>query len=1161
MQSGSPGDRLFVGRERELEELRAGLRDAVGGRGGVFLIAGEGGIGKTRLVAELQGEAERVGARVCWARCWEGGGAPAFWPWTVLVRTVAEGVDDGRLAILVEGDGAQLVTLAPGLRQRLPALPPLPAPPAHDSEHTRFPLFDAVAGFLRRAAAATPLMLVLDDLHAADHASLLLLAFLVRHLQGARLLVVGTYRDAEAHRDAERGGLLTRIGRAGARLPLAGWDAAETAAYVRAGAAGGVPDPALVAQLQQLTEGNPFFIDEIVRLLLADGGGRLPAALVGPLPGSLRATVRERLRPLSPPCLRVLDAAAVIGREFDLAVLSGALGADSTAVVAALGAAEALGVVRRRDPILPRFTFAHALIRETLYEALPAGERAAWHRAVGTALERLHAADLTPHLDEIAHHFAHAAPDGGIDKAIAYDRRAAAHAAALLAYEDAVPHLERALRTQALCPAADATAELGLRLQLGEMQAAAWRLDAARATLRGAGALARRLGRASDAARAALGVASLGFGLPRGVVDAEIVTLLEAALCDLAADDPLWPRVAVRLAVELHFSAAGERREALSQAAVDAARRGGDAATLAYVVNARHFAVWDSAEVEERLLLADEGVRLAERIGDADLALQARTWRLLDLWEIGDVTGFDREFEPFARRAEARRQPKFLAFVLSLRGLRALWAGRFEAAVAHAAEAVALGERVGDRAAFASVGMQVFVARRAQGRIAEVEPIVRAMTEQPSSVPATRVLLAIACADLGRADDARREYEVLAGDDFVALQQRNGLHPLVAYLTELAVFLGDTRRAAVLYRAGLPFAGRNLGFGPTVVFGPVSHALGSLAALLGEWAAAERHFTHAIEEATRAQGPAWLAAVHLDYALGLQARGELARARAHATAARDGSAPIGLRRIEALATALLAASPTRASPAALAWAAEGGGGGGTDAGRDNPPGRLLQFPVRAGARSLINAPRAGGAQAGQFRCEGEYWSIGIGADVVRLRGTSGVRYLAELLRRPGAELHALALAAAEQAPPEPPGQRYARAAVAQAGFAGEEASEAHVLLDAQARAAYRRQVEDLREQLEEARAFNDPARVAGLERELEFLARELARAVGLHGTPRPGSTRAERARLNVTRAIRSAIKRMTAANRHLGLYFETTVKTGAYCSYTSDPRLPVTWTF
>lgn len=161
---------------------------------------------------------------------------------------------------------------------------------------------------------------------------------------------------------------------------------------------------------------------------------------------------------------------------------------------------------------------------------------------------------------------------------------------------------------------------------------------------------------------------------------------------------------------------------------------------------------------------------------------------------------------------------------------------------------------------------------------------------------------------------------------------------------------------------------------------------------------------------------------------------------------------------------------------------------------------------------------------------------------MRLRGTSGVRYLAELLRQPGAELHALALAAAQQAPPEPPGQHYARAAAAQAGFAGEEASEAHVLLDAQARAAYRSQVEDLREQL-------------------EFLARELARAVGLHGTPRPGSTRAERARLNVTRAIRSAIKRMTTTNRHLGLYFETTVKTGAYCSYTPDPRLPVTWQF
>ena len=166
-----------------------------------------------------------------------------------------------------------------------------------------------------------------------------------------------------------------------------------------------------------------------------------------------------------------------------------------------------------------------------------------------------------------------------------------------------------------------------------------------------------------------------------------------------------------------------------------------------------------------------------------------------------------------------------------------------------------------------------------------------------------------------------------------------------------------------------------------------------------------------------------------------------------------------------------------------------------------------------------------------------------------------------LLRQPGSEQHALLLAGAEQQPADAAARPGAEAAARQAGLATDESGEAHELLDEQARAAYKRQLADLREQHAEAESFNDRARAAALAREIEFLSRELARAVGLHGRPRPGSSRAERARLNVTRAIRSAIRRIAAANRDLGLYFDTTIRTGAFCAYHPDPRVPVTWTF
>jgi predicted ATPase len=188
-----PG-RLFVGRERELEELSSGLADARAGRGRLFLLVGEAGIGKTRLADELARRAVAGGARVLWGRCWEGGGAPAYWPWTQVLRAYVRETP-------VEVALAQMGAGAPDLAQISPILrAQLGAAASDQPDQARFGLFDSLTSFLHAAAAARPLVLVLDDLHAADEASLRLLQFVARELRGAALLVVGTYRDADLRR-------------------------------------------------------------------------------------------------------------------------------------------------------------------------------------------------------------------------------------------------------------------------------------------------------------------------------------------------------------------------------------------------------------------------------------------------------------------------------------------------------------------------------------------------------------------------------------------------------------------------------------------------------------------------------------------------------------------------------------------------------------------------------------------------------------------------------------------------------------------------------------------------------------------------------------------------------------------------------------------------
>jgi predicted ATPase len=189
--------RVFVGRQTELAALRAGLERAMTGRGGVCLVAGEPGIGKSELADRLATDAVARGAEVLWGRSWEGEGAPPYWPWAQILRTYVHERDGVGLEAIFGTATPYVAQVVPEIRDRLPDLP---VPPPLDSEQARFRLFDAITTFLKSAAAVRPLVLILDDLHWADKPSLLLLRFLAREMTDSRLLIVGTYRDVEVSR-------------------------------------------------------------------------------------------------------------------------------------------------------------------------------------------------------------------------------------------------------------------------------------------------------------------------------------------------------------------------------------------------------------------------------------------------------------------------------------------------------------------------------------------------------------------------------------------------------------------------------------------------------------------------------------------------------------------------------------------------------------------------------------------------------------------------------------------------------------------------------------------------------------------------------------------------------------------------------------------------
>jgi len=929
----------FVGRAGELAALTADLDAAVGGRGGVALVAGEPGIGKTRLVEELAARAIVRGAVVLWGRCWEGAGAPAFWPWVQVVRGYVQ-VQAEDLASLRHDLGAgaaDIAQLVPAVHDRIPDLP---APPPLEPEAARFRLFDSLAGFLRTAAARQPLLLVLDDLHWADIPSLALLRFMSRELdgvEGSGPLVVGSYRHTEVEQGHPLLAAVADLTRGQHRwLLLGGLGQREVAGFM-ALVAGAEPSAELAAEVYRQTDGNPFFVTEVVRLLASQGSwdqldpAARDARLLGSrLPEGVRAVVAERLSRLSADCRRVLEIASVVGRDFELRVLQPVSGLDAGQLLMLLEEAEAARLVGAVPGELSRWRFAHALVREVLYEGLLAARRVRLHGLVADALEPVHAAEPGPHLAELAHHLVEAAP--GSEKTAARAVRMATLAGGrslqLLAWEDAAVLFERALAALALAERpGSAQQRCELLLAIGEARMAASDVPAARTAYQQAGELARRIGSPEALAQAGLG---LGLEITSGIVDPVQVGLLEEALATLGEDDsPLRARVLAGLARALVSSPQGERRLALSEDAVRMARRLDDPATLAAVLFGRHLAIWGSERAEvagERLALATEAVGLAEQIGDRAMALRGRGLRRIDLLELGDLAGYDADLAAAEQAAEELRQLRYRWQLPFAHATRALLAGRFAQAEELIEQGLAAGRQAGDQAVGNYYTGVIATLRFMQGRLGELTEMARdAATRFPAMV-VFRAALAAMLAETGRADEARAEVGWLAAGDLTAVPRDPAWSYSLASLALACYHLGAAGIAGKLHPLLEPYADRNIVTGRVgaICLGPAAYFLGLLDLTRGVPEQALLRFQQAASLADRMQGRPMVAMSREGQAralLALDRPGDRQQAIALLDEVTVTARVLGIRglaeRAATLATAATAASRAPAWPAGL----------------------------------------------------------------------------------------------------------------------------------------------------------------------------------------------------------------------------------------------------
>ncbi|HWT92589.1 MAG TPA: AAA family ATPase, partial [Solirubrobacteraceae bacterium] len=817
----------FVGRGAALAQLERSWERALTGSEQLAFVAGEPGVGKTRLVSELAARAYAGGATVLYGRCDE----EVLMPYQPVVEALRGALRDGQdlglpdelaveLARLIPelglptgaagaGPGGVSTADAPGTRDGLAAREPL----LGERDTQRYRLFEAVATALAALSGERGLLLVLDDLHWADRTTLLLLRFLARIDGTGRVLLVATYRDDEVGDSHPLSDLLADVwrDRRFERVPLEGLDETETAALVATKVEADTTS-SFVRRLVTQTSGNPFFIEETIR-------GLRPAAresacldedelIATGVPEGVGDVIVRRLGTVGEDVREVLGVAAVVGREFDLDVVAAALGRSEDDVLDAVEHAMAARLVVEAPAQVDRFTFCHALVRRTLYDRQAASRRLRRHLRVGEALEQRRAGRFrrAPSAAELARHFMEARPLAGIERALEHVLAAADEAAEKLAYDEAAEHLTWALALLDEAESDDDAKRARTLLALGRVL---WRAgdSSARKRYREAAEIARRARLPEELARAVLGMT--GRFYEAGVADPSIIGLLEETLAMLPEEDStLRARLLARLTDGLHVASDEQRRGETSAEAVAMARRLGDEDTLTVALLARHGALLHPEHLDERLQIAGEELELARRRMRPELLALGLHWRIFDHLEEGDGAAARADEQELSEVAADLRQPLYRYLDRCWQGVWAQIEGRVDDADAISADAFAMGRRAGARTAGSTRMGALVTIRRDQGRMGELVDEVRGIVREHPQITTWRGLQPLVLVEAGEEDAARTELDALEAEGFERLPRDLFWLTTVLVLGEAAASVGSASQQQALYGLLAPYAHR-----------------------------------------------------------------------------------------------------------------------------------------------------------------------------------------------------------------------------------------------------------------------------------------------------------------------------------------------------------------
>ncbi|MDX1480084.1 MAG: AAA family ATPase [Woeseiaceae bacterium] len=951
MPETSPHRRL-VGRTEELASIDAAVAALAGGRGQALFFTGEPGIGKSTLARAVADAAEARDIPAAWGFAWESGGAPPYWPWTQLLAQVADRFPEERNLTrtcrrLLDGESdAAGEELQP--------------------EQARFRLLESIRTLATKVSGRSPLVMILEDLHAADPDSLRLLHYVVRHLRALPILLVGTFRDVEARTLAGGEPLWSSL-RDGTVMRLARLTASDVRAYLEA-RGGGNADPELVDALMRATSGNPLFVNE-----LADNLSVTDSAMTAPpvLPGSVQQVIDQQLERLPGRTRDVLAYASVIGRRFLFESLVDLCDVEADELAGLLDVALDAQVIERETD--SRFGFIHVLYRDALYRKFEATERRALHLRRARYLQRLMDQSGENRRAEIALHLG-AAGEAHRREAVDAWCRAARHAGEQLAFEEAARMFRRALDTFGEGPEFTRESRCRVMLEFGDMLLKKGEIAAGQDQCHHAYRLARELGDTRLMAAAALTYGSV-FVIAK--IDRRLVDMLEETY-QLSDDDDLSQRARLLARLAAAQQPAPDPGEPMRMAreAIAMARRANDDRVLFETLKSAISALLDFAPAAERVALNTEFGDLARRFRSVPDQFRSNLRLIMDAAETADRQRLDALVDACDRIASRLDLPHYQWRVASARAMQATLDGEFAAALAHIDEAEALALEAGDAGAKITLPIQRFAILTEWA--APQAPDLATLEEQfregfaivPDAEDYAQPLFASFAQRSGRPGDAGGMLDANLVERYFAGMDRF----CVGRLGEVAVQAGELDIARRAFDALLPYRGdvATMGIMGMTCSDPVACTLGRIAEASGRPEEAREFFEQALDIARRLRARASVARC-------LQALAELARIQGD--------------RAEAASFAEQAAKMI---------------------------GRLQ---LRADRGALPASPETIEEQTAEhafaMRQDGETWSVAFRGQTAVFRHTKGFAMLATLVGTPDREFHVLDLASGGRAPVDP----------------------------------------------------------------------------------------------------------------------------------------------